>query len=222
MKEETTTTTTTTTTKNTTKIIRNEDDDYELVKVIILGDNKTGKSSILRRYHYNEFELGVSSIGVDFIKKDYGMVNGKYYKIQIWDVNSCDRFRLLTHSYYKGAHGFMLLYDCTNQESFNNLQFWINEIINKSPNSNNSTIVIIGNKCDLVNGIKIDPIKSKQFCDSKSITSFQNVSAKDSININEPFEILFRQIIKKGHSQTVSPKHDTYENNNINKSCNIL
>ncbi|KAM9961985.1 hypothetical protein ACTFIR_004857 [Dictyostelium discoideum] len=221
MKEETTTATTTTA---TTIPIRNADDDYELIKVLMLGDYKTGKGSVLRRYHYNEFEFGVSSIGVDFVIRDYGIVNGKYYKIQIWDANSCERFRSITQSYYRGAHGFMLLYDCTNQESFNNLQFWINEIINKSPNSNNSTIVIIGNKCDLINDIKIDPIKSKLFCDSKSITSFQNVSAKDSININEPFEILFKQIIEKGHSQTISPKliKQRYENNNNNKSCNIL
>ncbi|KAN0009821.1 hypothetical protein ACTFIU_007128 [Dictyostelium citrinum] len=214
-------TTPTTTNNNNT---RNEDDDYELIKIIMLGDYKTGKGSVLRRYHFNEFELGVSSIGVDFIKREYGFVNGKYYKIQIWDVNSCERFRSIkTQSYYRGSHGFMIVYDCTNQESFDNLKFWINEVKTKSPHSNNSSIVIIGNKCDLVNDIKVDPIKAKQFCDSVSIPSFQNVSAKDSININEPFEILFKQIIEKGHSQTVSPKLIRQTNvNNNNKSCNIL
>ncbi|KAK5579743.1 hypothetical protein RB653_009429 [Dictyostelium firmibasis] len=216
--------TTTTTTITTTTI---NGDDYELIKVLILGDYHVGKGSVLRRYHYDEFELGVSAIGVDFIKRDYGIVDGKNYKIQIWDVNGCERFRTITSSYYRGSHGFLLLYDVTNQESFNNLQFWINEIKKNSPISSSSSnglppIVIIGNKCDLINDIKVDHIKSKQFCDSLSINSFQNVSAKDSININEPFEILFKQIIEKGHSQTISPKKNIEKNNNSNKSCSIL
>ncbi|KAN0023747.1 hypothetical protein ACTFIV_008134 [Dictyostelium citrinum] len=218
MEEETNTTISTTATTISNDIVLYYD--YQLIKVLMLGDYKTGKGSVVRRYHYNEFELGVSSIGVDFIIRELGMINGKFYKVQIWDINSCEKFRSIPQSYYRGANGFMLLYDCTNQESFYNLQNWINEIKKYSKHSTDSTIVIIGNKFDLVNdSIKVvDPIKAKLFCDSNSISSFHNVSAKDSININEPFEILFKQIIEKDHSQTVYPNNK----NKNNKSCNIL
>ena len=103
--------------------------DYEyLFKLLLIGNSGVGKSCILMRYADNSFtENFFNTIGVDFKIKTITL-NDQVIKMQIWDTAGQDRFRTLTSSYYRGAHGIIIVYDVTNKDSFDNVRQWMQEI----------------------------------------------------------------------------------------------
>ena len=87
-----------------------------------------GKSSIILRYTKNEFNASmVSSIGVDFKAKDI-IVDNKKVKLQLWDTAGHERFRTITTSYYRGAHGIAIVFDLSDRETFEHVEKWLEEI----------------------------------------------------------------------------------------------
>lgn len=98
-------------------------------QIVLVGDASVGKSSILMRFTQDEFDPSISaSIGVDFKIKTLKAANGKTAKISIWDTAGQERFRTLTSSYYRGAHGIIMVFDVTRAESFTGLSAWLEEI----------------------------------------------------------------------------------------------
>lgn len=73
---------------------------------------------------------------------------------QQWDTAGQERFRTITSSYYRGAHGIIIVYDCTDLESFNDLKQWLEEIDRYA--SENVNKLLVGNKCDQVTKKVID------------------------------------------------------------------
>ncbi|KAM9996736.1 hypothetical protein ACTFIZ_001694 [Dictyostelium cf. discoideum] len=183
--------------------------DY-IFKILVLGDNKTGKGSVINRYTDVCFSLKSGGefsrqtiIGLDYKVKSVNIGNDKIVKFQIWD--STNKYgNELQSIYFKKTNGYLLLMDVTSQSSFLNLPFWINQINDmhkKYANSNNSIsdeipkIVIIGNKSDEIEKIVIDKKTAQNYCDSLSIPLFY-VSAKSNENIDEAFNLLQNLILK--------------------------
>ncbi|KAM9971395.1 hypothetical protein ACTFIW_011373 [Dictyostelium discoideum] len=180
--------------------------DY-IFKILVLGDNKTGKGSVINRYTDVCFslksggELSKQTIGLDFKVKSVNIGNDKIVKFQIWD--STNKYGNELQSYYfKKTNGYLLLMDVTSQSSFLNLPFWINQINEmhkKYASSNNGDeipkIVIIANKSDEIEKIVIDKKTAQNYCDSLSIPLFY-VSAKLNENIDEAFKLLQNLILK--------------------------
>ena len=75
-------------------------------------------------------------------------------KLQIWDTAGQERFRTITSSYYRGAHGIIVVYDCTDQESFNNVKHWFEEINRYACENVNK--LLVGNKIDMVEKKVVD------------------------------------------------------------------
>jgi len=121
------------------------DFDY-LVKLLILGDGKVGKTSLLLRYTENYFPTShIQTLGIDFKLKQQ-QIEGKKYKIQIWDTAGQEKFRKLTTAYYKNAKGIILVYDVTRKESFEMVSFWMSEIQKHA--LEDITKVLVGNQID--------------------------------------------------------------------------
>uniref|UniRef100_A0A3P8NFJ0 small monomeric GTPase n=1 Tax=Astatotilapia calliptera TaxID=8154 RepID=A0A3P8NFJ0_ASTCA len=95
--------------------------DY-MFKLLIIGNSSVGKTSFLFRYADDSFTSAfVSTVGIDFKVKTV-FRNDKRIKLQIWDTAGQERYRTITTAYYRGAMGFLLMYDITNQDSFNAVQ----------------------------------------------------------------------------------------------------
>ena len=93
-------------------------------KVILLGEFKVGKTSLLFRYTEDSFNNSLkSTVGVDFRMKTFYR-NDKQVKLQIWDTGGSERFKSQVCSFYRGVKGVLLVYDITSRRSFDSLGYW--------------------------------------------------------------------------------------------------
>jgi hypothetical protein len=91
---------------------KKDEREYDVqIKLLLLGDSGVGKTSLMLRYSEDKFSPSLlSTAGVDY-KSAHMEVAGKAVKCQVWDTAGQQRFHVITHSYYKGAHGIILVYD---------------------------------------------------------------------------------------------------------------
>ena len=162
------------------------------VKFIIVGDSHVGKSNILLRFSKNTFDQGhQATLGIEFANKHL-IYNNTDYLVQIWDTAGQERFKNIIASYYRGAHGILLIYDVTDKDSFKNLSNWIIEI---EKNSSKQVLkVLIGNKTDLEDKRVVTYNQGKEFADTYGL-KYIETSAKKNLNVNEAFETLGRELI---------------------------
>ena len=169
----------------------NMQDVDHIFKVLIIGDSSVGKSNILLRFSDNIFhDTFLPTIGVDFKIRNVKM-GDQTIKLNIWDTAGQERFKTITSTYYKGAHGIILVYDITDRESFNNVNNWLAEV--KKHAGPHVVKLLVGNKCDLEQERVVTTKEGQDFADSLGI-SFLETSAKQRINIDEAFMTLTKQV----------------------------
>ena len=174
----------------------NSEYDY-LFKLLLIGNSGVGKSCLLLRFSDDTYTNDyISTIGVDFKIKTVEL-DGKTVKLQIWDTAGQERFRTITSSYYRGSHGIIIVYDVTDQESFNGVKMWLQEIDRYAT----STVLklLVGNKCDLKDKRVVEYDVAKEFADANKMP-FLETSALDSTNVEDAFLTMARQI-KESMSQ---------------------
>jgi small GTP-binding protein len=181
-------------------------------KILMIGDESIGKSSILQQYVENTFfNKYTSTIGIDFNIK-YTNVNDNNIKLQIWDTAGQERFKSLTTSYYRLVNGIVLVYDISNRKSFENIDKWINDI-NDYANPE-SYVILVGNKADS-NNREVSTEEGIDKANELNI-SFIETSAKTNMNIDKCFEILIEKLLfvipEKSINKIILNKNE--ENNN--------
>ncbi|KDN38263.1 hypothetical protein K437DRAFT_216113, partial [Tilletiaria anomala UBC 951] len=117
-------------------------------KVVILGSQGVGKTSIVHRYTTGQFSAASmpSTIGASFLTKRL-IVSGTKIRLQIWDTAGQERFRSMAPMYYRGSHAAIIVYDITNRKSLVDLRSWIEEL--RKNMGDDLTIHIVGAKNDL-------------------------------------------------------------------------
>jgi len=179
---------------------RNASYDF-LIKLLLIGDSGVGKSCLLLRFADHTYtESYISTIGVHFKIRTIDL-DGKVIKLQIWDTAGQERFRTITSSYYRGAHGIIVVYDVTDRDSFSNVKQWMNEIDRYAVE--NVQKLLVGNKCDLTTKRQVTPEEGKAFADTLSIP-FLETSAKAATNVEQAFLTMATEI-KKSMVSTPAP-----------------
>jgi len=171
----------------------NPEYDY-LFKLLLIGDSGVGKSCLLLRFADDTYtESHISTIGVDFKIRTI-QLDGKTIKLQIWDTAGQERFRTITSSYYRGAHGIIVVYDTTDGETFEHVKTWLHEIDRYA--SENVNKLLVGNKSDLTSKRAVETEAAKEFADSVHIP-FLETSAKNATNVEDAFMTMAGEIKKR-------------------------
>ena len=163
---------------------------------ILIGDSTVGKTCFLTRYFKNQFnEAFLSTIGIDKEIKHVKVGNDSY-KMTLWDTAGQERFKCLPKKYYQNADGVLLLFDVTNEDTFNNVSNWMKDVKENSnkdskESESNIALYLIGNKID-----KPDRVISRETAETQAKSlgmKYFEVSCK--INMNIP-EVMARMIME--------------------------
>ena len=184
--------------------------------IVTLGDGKVGKTSLIFRYMDNYFvDLYLQTLGMDSKQKKIELSNGQEIRVRITDTAGQERFKSLSSNYIKKANGILLVYDITNKESFENINNWAEEIIEKSKSLDERPIILIGNKLDLEEKRCISKEEGEEFANNfYGGIKFYETSCKTGENVEIAINDLAEQIYAK------FSRNNLYEEKNINISKN--
>ena len=167
-------------------------------KIVLIGDSGVGKSCLSLRGTKNVFDPMYSpTIGFEFTAF-FIKINGQIIKLQVWDTCGQEVYRSLISSFYNNASLAILVYSIDNNQSFKNLEFWLNELRTKaSPDLN---LFLIGNKCDLEEKRQVTQELAREFTEINKIKLFLETSAKTGHNTQNIFieatKLLYEQHLK--------------------------
>ncbi len=154
------------------------------LKIVVLGDEEVGKTSIILKYTKNRFtEDYKPTLGADFAIREL-KYNEFDVKLYIWDIGGVDKHKDLHKFYFEGADTFLLVYDITRYNTFENaINLWIPDI---ELNLKSASIILVGNKNDLETRRQISRVQINGI-NSNNLVSSIETSAKTGNNIEKVF-----------------------------------
>ncbi len=162
-----------------------------IAKAVVVGDAAVGKTSLLIRYVKGLFNpTYVLTIGVAFHVKDV-VVGDNVLRVQIWDTGGQERFGPIRQLYYRGAKGVLLVYDQSNPDSFDRVDYWLKEV---KRGCGDVPLVLIANKSDLDEKVKSEEGRKKA---KEHSMVFVETSAKEDTNVDFAFSELSKLILKR-------------------------
>ena len=163
--------------------------------IVLLGDCNVGKTRIIKKYiNPEDNEIEDSSIGINIIEKEID--NNQILKIV--DTSGQERNKGITHSVYKKADAFIVVFDMNNKESYNNITFWIDLIVNYG--KKDTIIYVVGNKTnggdskeliEIQNFLKHHGQYEKSLIDN---IHYEEVNLENNFNIDKIFKGIIEQI----------------------------
>lgn len=184
-------------------------------KLVFLGDQSVGKTSIITRFMYDKFDQNYQpTIGIDFLSKTM-YLEDRTVRLQLWDTAGQERFRSLIPSYIRDSSVAVIVYDVSNRQSFLNTARWVDEV--RTERGKDVVIVLVGNKTDLVDkrqvSVEEGESKTKEFG-----ALMIETSAKAGFNIKG----LFRKIAGAlpGMDAVSQTKQDDYVDINLKTTTN--
>ena len=152
-------------------------------KFILAGDGATGKTSLLNRIKYGHFkQVYHLTIGGDVVILDL-LFKKRQVRLLCWDSGGQTRFSIVRQAFYRGAHGFIIVFDITWRVSFDTVRSWYYEIQKTIPNI---PWILVGNKVDLETDRQISKEEGVNLATELGAISYIECSAKTGIRIGKP------------------------------------
>ena len=154
----------------------------EKIQLIMIGESNVGKTSLIRRYTKNLFNLNhLDTAGIEFNSREE-KINNKIVKVKIWDTAGQEIFHSLTKNFYRKADGIIIVFDITNKESFDKIHDWIKSVHDNIETYREIQIIIVGNKIDLEEKRQVTKEEGVKLSEYFEIPYFE-ASAKNSIGV---------------------------------------
>ncbi|XP_052087794.1 ras-related protein Rab-21-like [Mytilus californianus] len=182
-------------------------------KVVLLGEGCVGKTSLVLRYVENKFnDKHLTTLQASFLNKKLN-IGGKRVNLSIWDTAGQERFHALGPIYYRDSNGAILVYDITDEDSFQKVKNWVKEL--RKMLGNDISLCIAGNKIDLEKDRHVAVSDAESYAKSVGAKHF-HTSAKLSKGIDEMFLDLSKSMIEK------SAENGGKNNRTMTKSKSVI
>lgn len=184
--------------------------DTIVFKFLLLGDAGVGKTSLMRRFAEDTFneEPGLRTIGVDFRVRCIRF-RDKLLNIHVWEFAGRGGEQLLTHSFCRGSHGILIVFDVGNRDSLNRVKFWLEAVARCAPTTplgNGIPLVLVGNKSDLAPHIRqVMSGEAARFALDHSMIYIET-SAVDAHNVGAAFLALADALMLPLNSGSAPPR----------------
>ena len=163
-------------------------------KVVMLGEGRVGKTSLLHRYLKASFDDDcASTVKATMYASTKMEVDGRVVDVAIWDTAGQEKYHALGPIYYRDAHGAVLVYDITDKDSFSKVRVWLKEL--HQVVGDNIAVCVVGNKTDLERDRKVKKEEADAFCQEQGILHYQ-CSAKLGLKVSDAFHAVARRIVE--------------------------
>lgn len=160
-------------------------------KIVFLGEQGVGKTSLITRFMYDTFDDHYqATIGIDFLSKTM-YLDDKTIRLQLWDTAGQERFRSLIPSYIRDSRVAIVVYDITKRKSFEFIDKWIEDVKNER-GEENVILCIVGNKNDLTDERQVSIEEGQEKAKKLGAKIFMETSTKAGYNVKN----LFKKIAK--------------------------
>lgn len=169
-------------------------------KCIIAGNGGVGKTCLLRRYTHGDFTFRTTSTqGHDFVTKNL-QKDKSIFRVNFWDCAGQEKFHQVVKTFFKGAHGAVLVFDVSSKDSFEELEGWLRPILKDAREG--VVTLIVGNKSDLredeaQKGKLVSQEEIQEFLEEHEGTSYMECSAFKDKGVAE----VFQNVIDKMHEK---------------------
>ena len=194
-------------------------DDSIVLKIVMIGDSGVGKTNLLSRYCKDTFTTDTKpTIGVEFTPYQT-TCNDMNVTVHLWDTAGQEKYRGITSSYYKDAHGICLVFDISNKNSFLNLDIWLDEIRNFS--SEDVQIILMANKTDLADKRRVSTSEAEAYAETQKLF-YMEVSAKTNEGgfVEKAFAKVIEEAVK--HSANDAKRKQMERASRIRKTAGTL
>ena len=192
------------------------------IKIIIIGDASTGKTSFVNRWISNKFEDKYKVTVKDNFNYKLMEINKIIYRVQIWDIGGQDRSRCIAKYFVKGCHAVVIFSDITSKVTLDNTILW-KKLLNDLPKEFNYSVILFQNKIDLVEQNKLNEtqFEIKKFAEDNNFDSFFRISVKTNVGIDNAMKEIINEIdIKilnlnnKGNKEHLNKSSESFHLNN--------
>ncbi|ALC49624.1 Rab21 [Drosophila busckii] len=172
-------------------------------KAVLLGEGCVGKTSLVLRYMEDKFNTQhLSTLQASFVTKKVSLPDERRAQLNIWDTAGQERFHALGPIYYRGSDGALLVYDITDQDSFQKVKSWVREL--KQMRGSEISLIIVGNKTDLEEQRAVSYETALRYAQTVG-AQYVETSAKENEGVSELFELL-TQLMLEHHGNKL--QHD--------------
>jgi Rab family protein len=168
--------------------------EFNAIKLVLLGDSGVGKTSIVTQYVSGTVPENVNpTIGAAFVTKEVS-IEGQNLELLIWDTAGQEVYRGLAPMYYRSALIAIIVYDVTNQESYNSVSYWIREL--QTNVEENIVILVCGNKIDLEDK-RVVQFQTASALAAERGALYSETSATTNAGVDRMFQMAISSHLKK-------------------------
>jgi small GTP-binding protein len=165
-------------------------------KVVMLGCQSVGKTSLVNRLIHHTFGATASTVGAVFFSQTV-TVGDVQIKLNIWDTGGSERYRSMAPMYFRDAHAAIIVYDITSVESFNDVAVWLNELYQQGPEA--IVIALVGNKSDLHERRTVAKAAVAALAEKEQVAVNMETSAVTGENVAALFDAVAEKVLNAEH-----------------------